>query len=58
MTEIVRSRGIKTFTAWVLIDNAKMIHILKKPGYPIKYRVEGNLLYIEIDLAKTCEKNS
>ncbi|MEM1673288.1 MAG: GNAT family N-acetyltransferase [Candidatus Bathyarchaeia archaeon] len=56
LAEIARSRGIKTFIAWVSIDNTKMIHILKKSKYPSKYRVDGNLFYIELDLTKIQEK--
>ncbi|MEM2559837.1 MAG: GNAT family N-acetyltransferase [Candidatus Bathyarchaeia archaeon] len=53
LAEIAESRGIKTFTAWVLVENAKMMHILRKSGYPMRYRVDGNLFYIELDLTKT-----
>lgn len=58
LAEIARSRGIKTFTAWVLIDNTRAIHIIKRSGYPVRYRVQENLLYFEIDLTKPQEKSA
>jgi len=35
--------GIVGFTAWVLTSKYKMIHIFKKSGYSMKYRIEGDL---------------
>jgi len=52
LAEIAKNKGIKRFTAWVLVDNARMMHIFKKSGYPMRYRVEGNLYYVEIDIKK------
>ncbi|MEM2557231.1 MAG: GNAT family N-acetyltransferase [Candidatus Bathyarchaeia archaeon] len=52
LAEVAKSRGIRRFTAWVLIENTRMMHIFKKSGYPLRYRVEGNLYYVEIDLKK------
>ena len=55
LAEIARKRGIKSFTAWILLENTKMMHILRKSGYPMRYRIEGNLYYVTIDLER---KNS
>jgi len=52
LAEIARKRGIKSFTAWILLENTRMMHILRKSGYPIKYRIEGNLYYVTIDLER------
>ena len=48
LIEIAKKKGFEGFTAWVLIENTKMMHIFKKLGYPIKYRIEGNLYYVVI----------
>jgi len=48
LIEIAKKKGFEGFTAWVLIDNTKMMHIFKKLSYPIKYRIEGNLYYVVI----------
>jgi len=52
LAEIARKRGIKSFTAWILLENTRMMHILRKSGYPIRYRIEGNLYYVTIDLER------
>ncbi len=56
LAEIARDRGIKSFTAWVLLENTRMMHILRKSGYPLRYRIEGNLYYVVIDLKKKTQK--
>jgi len=48
LIEIAKKKGFEGFTAWVLIENTKMMHIFKKLSYPIKYRIEGNLYYVVI----------
>jgi len=48
LCEIARKRGLSGFTAWVMMDNDRMMHIFKKSKYPIRYRIEGNLYYVEI----------
>ncbi|MEM0050655.1 MAG: GNAT family N-acetyltransferase, partial [Candidatus Bathyarchaeia archaeon] len=59
LAEIAKSRsGIKTLVGWLLIDNTKMMHILKKSGYPMRYKVDGNLLYVELDLTGNLGKES
>ncbi|MEM2878225.1 MAG: GNAT family N-acetyltransferase [Candidatus Hadarchaeales archaeon] len=52
LTEIAAKKGIKSFIAWVAVNNAKMMHIFKKCGHPMRYKVEGNLYYVVIDLSK------
>jgi len=48
LCEIAKKRGLAGFTAWVMMDNERMMHIFKKSKYPVRYRIEGNLYYVEI----------
>jgi len=48
LCEIAKKRGLDGFIAWMLADNRRMMHILKKSGYPMRYRIEGNLYHVEI----------
>jgi len=48
LCEIAKKRGLDGFTAWVLTDNSRMMHIFKKSGYPTRYRIEGDLYHVEI----------
>lgn len=58
LIDIARAKGISTFTAWVSTDNYRMMHIFRKCGYPMKYRIEGNLYYVVIDLTQKPEEGS
>jgi len=48
LIEIAKKKGFEGFTAWVLTDNTKMMHIFKKLGYPVKYRIEGSLYHVTV----------
>jgi len=48
LCEIAKKRGLNGFIAWVMIDNKRMMHIFRKSGHQIRYRIEGNLYYVEI----------
>jgi len=48
LCEIAKKRGLAGFTAWVMMDNERMMHIFKKSKYRVRYRIEGNLYYVEI----------
>jgi len=48
LIKIAKNKGFEGFTAWVLTDNTKMMHIFKKLGYPVKYRIEGNLYHVTV----------
>jgi GNAT superfamily N-acetyltransferase len=52
LAEIAQKKGILGFVAWVLRDNTKMMHILKRSVYPVQYTVEGDLYHVKIDLSK------
>jgi len=53
LCEIANKRGLAGFTAWVLADNSRMMHIFKKSNYPMRYRIEGNLYHVEIRFKKS-----
>ena len=48
LCEIAKKCGLDGFIAWMLADNRRMMHILKKSGYPMRYRIEGDLYHVEI----------
>ena len=48
LVEIAKNRGLDGFTAWVLKDNIRMMHVFKQSAYPMNYRVEGDLYYVTI----------
>jgi len=50
--EIATKRGLSSLVAWVSINNARMMHLFKKCGYSMRYKVEGDLCYVVIDLSK------
>jgi len=53
LCEIANKRGLAGFTAWVLADNSRMMHIFKKSNYPMRYKIEGNLYHVEIRFKKS-----
>ena len=57
LVDIAMQQGLSGFTAWIMRDNSRMMHILKKSGYPMKYRVEGNLIHVELRFKKKLENN-
>jgi len=48
LCEIAKKRGLNGFIAWMLADNRRMMHILKRSGYPIRYKIEGDIYHVEI----------
>ncbi|MEM2129600.1 MAG: GNAT family N-acetyltransferase [Candidatus Bathyarchaeia archaeon] len=52
LVEIAQKYGITGFTAWVMANNNKMIHIFRKSGYQMKYRIEGDLINVNLDFKK------
>lgn len=49
LMEIAKKKGLRGFTAWVLTSNARMMHIFKKYGCSVKYRVEGDFYHITME---------
>jgi acyl-CoA hydrolase/RimJ/RimL family protein N-acetyltransferase len=50
LAETAQKYGITEFTAWVLKDNNRMIHIFRKSGYQMKYGIEGDLYHVNLGL--------
>lgn len=48
LTEIAEIRGINGFTAHVLSDNARMLRVFEKCGYPLVVKPEGDVSKIRI----------
>ncbi|MEM2111457.1 MAG: GNAT family N-acetyltransferase [Candidatus Bathyarchaeia archaeon] len=57
LAEIAKKRGLEGFTAWVLTNNTRMMHIFRKCGYPMKYKVEGDLYYVMLELKNSSGTN-
>ena len=53
LIEIAKKKGLTGLTAWVSVDNSRMMHVFKKCGYPMKYKIEGDLYYVLIDISKS-----
>jgi ribosomal protein S18 acetylase RimI-like enzyme len=51
LIEAALKRGIRTFTAIVLPENARMLHLLRGLGLPERLRYEDGTDYVEIDLS-------
>jgi RimJ/RimL family protein N-acetyltransferase len=51
LMEAALNRGIRTFTAIVLPENARMLHLLRGLGLPERLRYEDGTDYVEIDLS-------
>jgi RimJ/RimL family protein N-acetyltransferase len=51
LVEAALNRGIRTFTAIVLPENARMLHLLRGLGLPERLRYEDGADYVEIDLS-------
>ncbi len=49
LVEVAKDKGFEGFTAWVLSDNDRMMHVFKKLGYDVQYRLEGNVYHVEIE---------
>jgi RimJ/RimL family protein N-acetyltransferase len=51
LIEAALNRGIRTFTAIVLPENARMLHLLRGLGLPERLRYEDGTDYVELDLS-------
>jgi len=52
LIEIAEERRLSGFTAWVLTDNTRMMHIFKNCGYLVKYRIEGGLYHVTVEFKR------
>lgn len=55
LIELARTKGFAGLKAWVLVENARMMHLFKKCGYSTKYRIEDNVYEVLIDLKQPIE---
>jgi RimJ/RimL family protein N-acetyltransferase len=51
LIEAALKRDVRTFTAIVLPENARMLHLLRALGLPERLRYEDGTDYVEIDLS-------
>jgi len=52
MIEIAKKKGLQRLIAWVSVNNTRMMNLFKKCGHPMRYKLEGDLYYVVIDLSK------
>ncbi len=55
LVELAKANGFNTLKAWVLVENTVMIHLFKKCGYKVKYRVENGVYEVVLDLNQPVE---
>ena len=53
---IAKRRGIAGFTALVLVENRKMMHLLQKLQYKLKTRFEEGAYEVEFKFDELAEK--
>jgi acyl-CoA hydrolase/RimJ/RimL family protein N-acetyltransferase len=56
LISIAKRRGIAGFTAIVLVENRKMMHLLQKAGYKLKTRFEEGAYEVEFRFDELAEK--
>ncbi len=52
LIDVARQKGFDGFTAWVLATNTGMMHIFKKLGHRVEYRMEGDVYHVNVDFKK------
>jgi acetyl coenzyme A synthetase (ADP forming)-like protein len=55
LAAIARENGIKTFEAYVLGDNRKMMDVFLNTGFQVERRLDGGVFYVTFSLAPTPE---
>jgi acetyl coenzyme A synthetase (ADP forming)-like protein len=55
LADIARAKGVKSFNAYVLGDNRKMMEVFLDSGYAVKRHVEGGVYHVVLSLEKTPE---
>ncbi|MEM2585115.1 MAG: GNAT family N-acetyltransferase, partial [Thermoproteota archaeon] len=56
LIELAKVNGFRTLRAWVLVENATMMHLFRKCGYRMKYRLENGVYEIVLDLSQPTEE--
>lgn len=52
LIELAIANGFKTLKAWVLVENTVMMHLFRKCGYKMKYRLENGVYEVVLDLSQ------
>ncbi|MGC8831698.1 MAG: GNAT family N-acetyltransferase [Thermoproteota archaeon] len=55
LIELAKARGFEGLKAWVLVENVRMMHLFKKCGYTVKYRIDDGVYEVLIDLRQPVE---
>lgn len=55
LADVARAKGVKTFNAYVLGDNRRMMEVFLDSGYAVKRHVEGGVYHVVLSLEKTAE---
>jgi acyl-CoA hydrolase/GNAT superfamily N-acetyltransferase len=55
LIELAKARGFTGLKAWVLVENTRMMHLFRKCGYTMRYRVEDSVYEVLIDLRQPAE---
>ncbi len=50
LIELARNSGFTGLKTWVFVENTRMMHLFKKCGYIVKYRIEDNVYEVLVDL--------
>src|ERR1044071_4144257 len=58
LAEIAREHGIKTFDAYVLGDNRKMMDVFINTGFEVKRRLEGGVFNVTFSITPTPESEA
>ena len=53
LVQIARERGIKTFHAYVLVENSGMLKIFHRSGFVVETQTEGDVVRVTMKLPKT-----
>ncbi|MEM2946346.1 MAG: GNAT family N-acetyltransferase, partial [Thermoproteota archaeon] len=55
LIELAKARGFTGLKAWVLVENTRMMHLFRKCGYTMRYRMEDGVYEVLIDLRQPVE---
>ena len=55
LADIARPKGVRTFNAYVLGENRKMMEVFLDSGYAVQRHVEGGLYHVLLSLEQTAE---
>jgi acyl-CoA hydrolase/RimJ/RimL family protein N-acetyltransferase len=56
LIELAKANNFSELKAWVLAENAVMMHLFRKCGYRMKYRMENGVYEVVVDLKQPVEE--